>query len=105
MRWLVLEVHDSAEEQLLRLLDEAANAELAVHLRDGWQGTPAAVGDTVHVLARVDVSGDGSRHALCDHSQGEAPLLLLAQGVLLGPGGGMEACRAMCMGSRCNLCS
>jgi hypothetical protein len=83
VRYTVLEVHDSAEERLLRLLDESSRgaelaadessrgAELAAHLRDGWQGTPAAPGDTVHVLARVDVLPDGSRHALCDHAQGE----------------------------------
>ena len=71
LRHTVLEIHDSADERVLRLLDAASGTELAAHLRDGWQATPAHVGDTVHVLARVDVLADGSRHALCDHSQGE----------------------------------
>ena len=70
VRYTVLEVHDSRDEKLLRLVDERRGCQhVAVHLRDGWQGTPAQTGDTVHVLARIDVV-DGRRRAVCDHSEG-----------------------------------
>jgi hypothetical protein len=67
----VLEVHEGPEETILRAVDERAGcAELAVHLRDGWQGTPAQPGDTVHVLARIEEAANGRRRAVCDHSEG-----------------------------------
>jgi hypothetical protein len=70
VRYIVLEVHDGPAEKVLRALPEAGSGrELAVHLRDGWAGTPAQPGDTLHVLAHVDVV-DGQAHAVCDHGQG-----------------------------------
>ncbi len=46
-----------------------ATVGLQVHLRDGWMGTPVQPGDTVHVLAHVDVA-QGQAHAICDHAAG-----------------------------------
>jgi hypothetical protein len=69
-RYTVLEVHEGPAEKVLRALDEVRGHELAVHLRDGWAGTPAQTGDTVHVLAHVDTV-DGQAHAVCDHSKGD----------------------------------
>lgn len=69
MRYTVLEVQETSSEKLLRALDASGGRELAVHLRDGWAGTPAQPGDTMHVLAHVDVV-DGQAHATCDHASG-----------------------------------
>lgn len=46
---------------------------LQVHLRDGWISTPVCQGDTVHVLAHVDVA-QGQAHAVCDHANGAASI-------------------------------
>ncbi|BDA50405.1 probable DNA replication ATP-dependent helicase/nuclease DNA2 at C-terminar half [Coccomyxa sp. Obi] len=79
VRYTVLEVHESRLEKVLRALDERTSRELAVHLRDGWMGTPVQPGDTVHVLAHVDVA-QGQAHAVCDHAAG---LLVVQPDVLL----------------------
>ena len=105
VRYTVLEVHDSAEERVLRLLDEASGAELAAHLRDSWQGTPARVGDAVHVLARIDDLGDGGRHALCDHSQGNGAAGAAAMRVpgLLAPQSMLRPCSGTARPHRCAM--
>ncbi len=73
VRYTVVEVQESCSEKLLRAVDTGCGREVAVHLRDGWAGTPAQPGDIVHVLAPVDVV-DGHAHATCDHASGEPPL-------------------------------
>lgn len=70
VRWTVLEVHGGPDERVLRLLDERCGAELALHLRDGWAATPARPGDTLHVLAAIEVAQDGRAHATCDCASG-----------------------------------
>ncbi|CAL8464813.1 g4348 [Coccomyxa elongata] len=77
--YTVLEVHEMRSEKVLRALDERTSRELAVQLRDGWMGTPVQPGDTVHVLAHVDVT-EGQAHAVCDHAAG---LLVVQPDVLL----------------------
>lgn len=70
VRYTVLEVHESPDEKVLRVINKGSGQELAVHLHDGWVSTPVDTGDTVHVLAHVDIV-DGQAHAVCNHGKGQ----------------------------------
>ena len=69
-QYIVLEVVDTQEEKLLRVLNVANKLEVTAHLRDAWVHTLVREGDMVNLVADID-EHDGGFHALCDCSKGD----------------------------------
>lgn len=68
-QYIVLEIVNTRDERLLRVLSTGNKSEVTIHLRDAWVHTLLREGDVVNLVADVE-EHDGGLHAICDCSKG-----------------------------------